>query len=247
MLVKPRISNNTLIPGKKQFRSSLKKILGFRPSGKEIYEEAFIHRSATFELPDGSSINNERLEFLGDAILDAVISEYLYKYYPGSAEGELTKLRSRLANRNTLNTLALSMDIDKLLISNTGNRLSSANICGDALEALIGAVFIDKGYRKTRKFIIRHIFKDHTDIKRVINTETDYKSQIFEWAQKLQKQISFNYTEDYDFNEKKYLFTTVLHIDHEIFGEGTGSSKKEAEQKASLRAVKKINKTGFIN
>ncbi len=247
MLFKPNISKNTLIPGKKQFLSSLKDILGFRPSGKGIYEEAFLHRSASFKLPDGSNINNERLEFLGDAILDAVISEYLYKYYPGSAEGELTKLRSRLANRNTLNKLALSMDIDKLLISNTGNRLSSANIFGDALEALIGAVFIDKGYRKTRIFIIRHIFNDHTDIKRVINTETDYKSQIFEWAQKLQKQISFNYTEDYDFNEKKYLFTTVLRIDHEIFGEGTGSSKKEAEQKASLRAVKKINKTGFIN
>lgn len=247
MLFKPDIGNKTLIPGKKHFLSSLRKILGFRPFGKDIYEEAFIHRSATFKLSDGNNINNERLEFLGDAILDAVISEYLYKYYPGSAEGELTKLRSRLANRNTLNNLALSMDIDKLLISNTGNRLSSANIFGDALEALIGAVFIDKGYRKTRKFIIRHLFNDHTDIKRVINTETDYKSQIFEWAQKLQKQINFNYTEDYDFNEKQYLFTTVLRIDHEIFGEGTGSSKKEAEQKASLRAVKKINKTGFIN
>ncbi|MFP4487911.1 MAG: ribonuclease III [Bacteroidales bacterium] len=246
MLFKPNISNNTLIPGKKRFLSSLRKILGYRPSGKVIYEEAFIHRSATYKMPDGSSINNERLEFLGDAILDAVISEYLYKYYPGSAEGKLTKLRSRLANRNTLNNMAMAMGIDKLLISNVGNRLSSTNIFGDALEALIGAVFIDKGYRKTREFIIRNIFNGNTEITSVINTETDYKSQIFEWGQKLQKQISFNYTEDYDFNEKKYLFATVLRIDHEVYGEGTGSSKKEAEQKASLQAVKKINKTGFI-
>lgn len=241
MVLKSDIRNNPIFPDTKRFFSSLKKILGFRPSRTGIYEAAFIHRSATFRLSDGSYINNERLEFLGDAILDAVISEHLYSYYPGSDEGELTKLRSRLANRNTLNSIAVTLEIDKMLISNTDKRLCPENLFGNALEALIGAIFIDKGYRKTRKFIIRHMFNGHTDIDSLINKETDYKSQVFEWGQKLKKQISFNYNEDYDFNKRKYLFKTVLRIDNEIYGEGSGTSKKEAEQKASLQAVNKIN------
>jgi len=241
------IKKGIKILDKKSFRYALKKILGFRPLRPGIYELAFIHRSVKFELPDGSIINNERLEYLGDAILDAVLSEYLYRNYPEASEGELTKLRSRIANRSTLNKLALSMNINNLIISHINNNSSSRNIYGDALEALIGALFFDKGYSRTRKFIIRHILTDHIDLNRIINTETDYKSQVFHWAQKLQKQISFNYNEDYDFIDKKYVFTTVLRIDNEIFGEGSGSSKKEAEQKASLQAVKKINKIGFID
>ena len=241
------IRNGTKILGKKEFRAALKKILGFRPLKLGMYEKALIHRSATLELNDGSNINNERLEYLGDAILDAVLSEYLFNSYPEATEGELTKLRSRLANRATLNKLALSMSLDNLLISHISNNSSIRHIYGDALEALIGALFIDKGYTKTRRFIIKHILKDYLDLKKVISTETDYKSLVFQWAQKLQKNISFNYTEDYDFNEKKYVYSTVLHIDHEIFGEGKGRSKKEAEQKASLQAVKKIRKTGFID
>jgi len=241
------IKKGTSILDKKAFLSALKKILGFKPGRPGIYETAFIHRSATFEMPDGSCINNERLEYLGDAILDAVLSEYLFINYPDATEGELTKLRSRLASRATLNKLALTMNINKFIISHIINNNSSLKIYGDALEALLGALFIDKGYSRTRKFIIKHILKDYIDLNRVINTETDYKSQVFQWGQKLQKQIVFNYTEDYDFNEKKYVFTTVLRIDHEIFGEGKGSSKKEAEQKASLQAFKKINKLGFID
>lgn len=235
---------NTIILDKKAFRSDLKRILGFKPSRPGIYEIALIHRSATFEIPGGGNINNERLEYLGDAVLDTVLSEYLFRFYPEAPEGELTKLRSRLANRSTLNKLALSMKLDKLLISQVKNNPTSKNIYGDALEALIGALFIDKGYSNTKKFVIKHILSDHIDLNSVINTETDYKSQVFQWAQKMKRQISFNYNEDYDFNDKKYVFTTVLSIDHEVFGKGTGSSKKEAEQKASLRALTKINHAG---
>jgi len=232
---------------KKAFRSALKKILGFRPLRLDIYEMAFIHRSAKIELPDGSIINNERLEYLGDAILDAVLSEYLYKNFPEAPEGELTKLRSRIVNRSTLNKLAMSMGINNLIISHVSNNSLSSNIYGDALEALIGALFLDKGYPGTKKFVISHILTDHVDIISLINTETDYKSQVFQWAQKLQKHISFNYYEDYDFTEKRYVFTSVLRIDNEVFGEGSGSSKKEAEQEASLNAVRKINRIGFID
>lgn len=237
---------NTRILDKKSLRSELKKILGFKPSRPAIYETALIHRSATLEIAEGGAINNERLEYLGDAVLDAVLSEYLFNHYPEAPEGELTKLRARLANRSTLNKLALSMHIDNLLINHIGNNSLSKNIFGDALEAIIGALFIDKGYSSTKKFIIKNILSDHIDLNNVINTETDYKSQVFQWAQKMKKQISFNYNEDYDFNDKKYVFSTVLSIDHEIYGQGTGTSKKEAEQKASLEALSKINKNGPI-
>ena len=230
-----------IFASKKAFRSDLKNILGFRPSRPAIYEKALIHRSATHEGPGGININNERLEYLGDAVLDAVLSEYLFFAYPDAPEGQLTKLRARLANRTTLNRLALSMKIDKLLVSHVNSKCPSKNIYGDALEAIIGALFIDKGYGRTKKFIIKNILSNHIDLWNVINTETDYKSQVFEWAQKMKRQIIFNYTEDYDFNEKKHVFTTVLKIDHEIFGEGTASSKKEAEQRAALMALDKIS------
>lgn len=239
------INKGTKVLDKKTFRSELKKILGFRPRKTGLYEVAFIHRSATVDF-HGSNANNERLEYLGDAILDAVLSEYLFRHYPLASEGELTKLRSRLANRNILNNIALSMSVDKLIISYVNNNCQSTNIYGDALEALIGALFIDKGYDKTRKFITRHILNDYIDLKKIISTETDYKSQLFQWAQKMQKQISFNYNEYYNFTTKNYVFKTVLKIDHDVYAEGSGQSKKEAEQQASLIALKKINKDSSL-
>jgi ribonuclease-3 len=207
---------------------------------------AFIHRSATHKLPDGTSINNERLEFLGDAILDAILSEYFFEIYNDASEGDLTKLRAKLVNREHLNKLASRIGINQILISHITKSNQTRHLYGDALEALIGSVFIDKGYSKTKKFVIRQIIGNHTDLKEVLNTENDHKSQVFQWAQKMNKQISFNYVEDYDFNNKKNLFTTSLRVDHELYGEGSGSSKKEAEQEASSEAWKKIIKSGYI-
>jgi len=239
--------NGTKIHNKKEFCSSLKLILGFKPKDLHLYETAFIHRSATHEYPDGENINNERLEYLGDAVLDTILSEFLFEHYPVADEGQLTKLRSRIANRITLNKLAVSMGINTLLISHVNKNIPTKNLYGDALEALIGAVFLDKGYDKTKKFIIRHLLKEYIDLKQVISTETDFKSQVYQWAQKLGRKISFSYREKYDPDLKASVFTSTLRIDHELFGEGRGSSKKEAEQEASVDAWKKINKIGFIN
>lgn len=239
--------NGTTIHNSKEFRSRLKKILGFKPRNLRIYETAFIHRSVNYELSDGASTNNERLEYLGDAVLDTILSEFLFEHYPLAEEGQLTKLRSRIANRSTLNDLAISMGLDTLIISQINNNSPSKNIYGDVLEALIGSVFLDKGYNKTKTFIIRHLFRDFIDFKKVISTETDYKSQVFQWAQKLNRHISFDYKEKYDSNQKISVFTSVLRIDHELFGEGSGLSKKEAEQQASLKAWKKITRLGFIS
>ena len=139
------------------------------------------------------------------------------------------------------------MKLDKILVSHINKNNSGKNVYGDAFEALLGSVFLDKGYARTKKFIENKIIGIHLNLDKVINTEKDYKSQVFQWAQKSNRQISFNHSEEFDPNSKLLLFTTILLIDHEIFGEGTGKSKKEAEQQASLKALSKIHKIGFID
>ncbi len=197
-------------------------------------------------MPGGLRINNERLEYLGDAVLDTILSEHLFYKYPVSDECTLTKIRSRLVNGDQLNNLALSMDINTLIVSNVNKNHTSKHIYGDALEALIGASFLDRGYSKTKKFILSSLFNGNFDLAKLADIDNDYKSQVFQWAQKMKKQISFNYNEDYDYSGKCNLFTSTLRIDQEIYGEGTGSSKREAEQAAAQKAWEKISSTGFI-
>ncbi|HVN56842.1 MAG TPA: ribonuclease III [Bacteroidales bacterium] len=224
----------------REFRSRIKRIIGSRPSDLRLYEIAFIHRSASLTLPDGKKINNERLEFLGDSVLDVVLSEFLFKRFPVANEGFMTKIRSRIVNRDILNQIALSMGIDKILVSNISSGHSTKHLYGDAFEALVGAVFIDKGFRKTRKFIIRNVIHKYLDIEKIINTDSDYKSLVFEWVQKNKASLSFIFNEDYDFDKKKSVFTTTLNIDHTEFGKGQGESKKEAEQEASRQAWERL-------
>jgi ribonuclease-3 len=235
-----RKRNGTYIPDKQEFSSRLRKTLGFRTSNLPMYEVAFIHRSASFTLPDGQRINNERLEFLGDAVLDAILSDYLFGKFPDASEGFMTKIRSRVVNRDVLNQLAVSMGIDKILVSNVSSVHTTKNLYGDALEALIGAVFLDKGFRKTERLFIKKVFRKYLDIEKIISTDTDYKSLVFEWVQKQKTQLTFTYNEEYDFRLKKSVFTTTLIIDNEVAGTGQGASKKEAEQEASREAWEKL-------
>jgi ribonuclease III len=237
--------NGTYILDKRQFSSRLKKILGFSPGNLKLYEIAFIHRSASFTLPDGKKVNNERLEFLGDAVLDAILSDYLFEIFPDANEGFLTKIRSRIVNRDVLNQLAVSMLINKILISNISSIHLTKNLYGDALEALIGSVFLDKGFKKTKKFFIRNVLNKYLDLNIIVNTDTDYKSLVFEWVQKHKSNLIFTYNEEYDFNLKKSVFSTILFIDKEEFGKGHGSSKKEAEQEAASQAWIRL-KDNFI-
>ena len=232
--------NGTYILDKREFGSRLRKILGFRPGNLRIYEIAFIHRSASFALPDGSKVNNERLEFLGDAVLDTILSDYLFEKFPDASEGFMTKIRSRIVNREVLNHLALSMGINNILVSNVSSAHSIRNLYGDALEALIGAVFLDKGFKKTKKLFIRNVFKKYLNMNNIVNTDTDYKSLVFEWVQKHKTNLIFTYNEEYDFNLKKSVFSTTLFIDKEEFGTGYGASKKEAEQEASGKAWERL-------
>ena len=232
--------NGTLLLDKQEFSSRLKKILGFRPGNLRLYEIAFIHRSASFTLPDGKRVNNERLEYLGDAVLDAILSDFLFEKFPDANEGFLTKIRSRIVNRDILNQLAISMGINKILISNISSVHPTKNLFGDALEALIGSVFLDKGFKKTKKLFLKNVLNKYLDLNIIVNTDTDYKSLVFEWVQKHKSNLIFTYKEEYDFNLKKSVFSTTLFIDKIESGEGQGSSKKEAEQEASSQAWKKL-------
>ena len=233
-------ANGTFILDKREFGARLRKILGFKPGNLRLYEIAFIHRSASYKLPDGQRINNERLEYLGDAILDAILSDYLFEKFPDASEGFLTKIRSRIVNRDVLNNLSVSMGINKILVSNVSSVNSTKNLYGDALEALIGAVFIDKGFSRTKKLFIKKVFNKYLNLEQIVNTDTDYKSLVFEWVQKHKTNLIFTYNEEYDFDSRKSVFTTTLFINREEYGKGQGDSKKEAEQEASNQAWQRI-------
>lgn len=232
--------NGTYILDKRVFGSRLKKLLGFSPGNLRLYEIAFIHRSASFTLPDGKKVNNERLEYLGDAVLDAILSDYLFEKFPDASEGFMTKIRSRIVNREVLNQLAVSMGINNILVSNVNSAHPTRNLYGDALEALIGSIFLDKGFKKTKKLFIKKIFNKYLDLNVIVNTDTDFKSLVFEWVQKHKNNLIFTYNEEYDFNQKKSVFSTKLIIDKEELGEGHGSSKKEAEQEAASQALTRL-------
>jgi len=233
-------NNGTYIVNKQEFVSRLRKIIGFRTTNLRIYEAAFIHRSASFTLPDGQRINNERLEFLGDAVLDTILSDYLFEKFPDANEGFMTKIRSRIVNKEILNQLAISMGIDKILVSNVSSNNSTRNLYGDALEALIGALFVDKGFKKTKNLFIKRVFNKYLDLGQIVDTDTDYKSLVFEWIQKHKTNLTFEYKEEYDFKLKKSVFSATLIINKEEFGTGQGASKKEAEQEAACKAWVKL-------
>ena len=218
---------------------NLKKILGFYPGNIAYYNMALVHKSASIRHPDGSILNNERLEYLGDSIFDAVISDYLFDLFPNRDEGFLSKVRSRIVKRKHLNLLAENLGIQQLLRSNTENCSEIKHIYGDAFEALIGAIFLDKGYDKTRKFIIHRLIKKHIDIEALINSESDYKSRIIEWAQKNHRDICFENEELYQESGKSPIFVSRVRVAEEYFGQGQGSSKKEAEQNAAEDAYLK--------
>ncbi|MGB8491300.1 MAG: ribonuclease III domain-containing protein, partial [Bacteroidales bacterium] len=214
--------NTTYILDRREFAARVKGITGSRPDNLSIYEAAFIHRSASFSLPDGTRLNNERLEFLGDAVLDVILSDYLFEKFPEASEGFMTKIRSRIVNRDVLNQLAISMGLDKLLVSKVNLSNSTRNIYGDALEALMGALFLDKGFSRTRKIFIRRVFGKYLDLETIVNTDSDYKSLVFEWVQKHRSNLTFTHNEEYDFKQKKSVFSARLLINNVEYGAGQG-------------------------
>ena len=217
----------------KQLLLQLEHLLGFSPRHADYYRIALMHRSRPEEISD----NNERLEFLGDAILGAIVAEYLFKKYPYQPEGYLTELRSKIVRRETMNNVALRMGLNKMVQYNQNDRgLSRSHIFGNALEALIGAVYLDQGFEKTRNFILNQIIRSYIDIDTMESTDTNFKNQLLSWAQRNNRALSFDTIEEKMEGTRK-LFTVGIVLDGEVVASGTGYNKKEAGQIAAKNAL----------
>lgn len=224
----------------KKFYLLIQSQLKLNPGKIKLYEIAFLHRSASVSFSNGSLVNNERLEFLGDAVLDAVIADYLFKKFPKKKEGFLTQMRSKIVKRSNLDLISRNLGVDYLVISNTHRALHKKHIFGDAFEALIGAIYLDKGYDFTKKYIINHVLHNHVNLEELLWKETDFKSRLIEWGQKNKVILTFETSEEYAELEQSPTFITSVKIsDHEI-GKGLGKSKKEAEQNAAEQAYNNV-------
>ncbi|MEX0980760.1 MAG: ribonuclease III [Bacteroidales bacterium] len=225
----------------KGFYYKLIGILGFLPGKMSLYRIAFTHRSVSYKLDDGSTVNNERLEYLGDALLGAVASEFIYHTYDHTDEGYMTKLRARIVKRKHLNTVAIKMGIPALLSSHPHTVKSSKHLYGNALEALIGAIYLDKGYRCITKFFEKRMVRNNIELIDLEKKDSDYKSQLIEWAQKTKKEVVFFSHLEYDKIGKTPAFRSTVQIEQVERGTGSGDSKKEAEQQAASIALKYIS------
>lgn len=219
----------------------LKRVFKITPHNLELFKIALIHKSASTTFSRGKRVNNERLEYLGDAVLDAIVADYLFAHFPDQKEGFLTKMRSRIVSRTNLNNLAITIGLDKLVMSHTSNALAQRHIYGDALEAFVGALFLDKGFKTTNAWVINTIFDKHVDLDELQTTESDYKSRVIEWAQKYKLSISFESQEKETSKKDNPIFESRLFIDHKLLGSGFGNSKKEAEQNASMVALERVD------
>ena len=216
------------------FRKVVDDMFGFIPNNIELYKLALIHKSASLVLEDGRPINNERLEFLGDAVIEAVTSDYLFIEYPDRDEGFLTQLRSKIVSRQSLNELAVKIGLDRHVISNASTSITQKHIYGDAFEAMIGAVYLDQGYEFTNRLLINRIYFQALNLDELTESETDFKSRLIEWCQKNHLKIVFRTGNDKEYSSNHPVFYSTVLVDGIEVGHGSGESKKEAEQHAAF-------------
>lgn len=225
-------------PNKELYRS-IKNIFGYYPNNIFLYKLALRHKSATIKIINGLKLNNERLEYLGDAVLSAIVADYLFRRFPYKNEGFLTQMRSKIVSRATLNKLSMKLGLANLMLSSfeTGTPVKSAG--GDAFEALIGALYLDMGYNFSRKIIINRIINFHFDIEQLVDSEISYKSRILEWAQKEKKILQFEVLEEIGEKQEKQ-YRVAVRIDTKIIAEGMDYSIKGAEKLAAERACQQV-------
>jgi ribonuclease-3 len=206
-----------------------------------LYKLALRHKSATIRKTNGIKLNNERLEYLGDAILSAIVADYLFRRYPYKNEGFLTEMRSKIVSRNSLNKLSRKIGLQQLILSSTRHPSKSKSAAGDAFEAFIGALYLDKGYRFTRKIILHRIIDIQFDMEQLIETELSYKSRMIEWAQKEKKDLQFKVIDEV-LERKKSLYLVAVIVNGEIISQSQDFSIKGAENGAAEKAWMKISK-----
>lgn len=220
---------------------SFYKILNFYPYNITLYEQALLHKSSSIKLKDGRWINNERLEFLGDAILDAIVADIVFKEFEYKKEGFLTNMRSKIVQRETLNKLALNLGLDRLIKSSAKTGNHKTHMYGNALEALIGAIYLDQGYRIAKKFVHERLIVEHLNIETVAQQEVNFKSRLIEWSQKNKIPVEFRLIESFTDDNNNPIFYTAVDIYDFESGTGRGYSKKESQQRAAEEALDKIN------
>ncbi|MBO7488917.1 MAG: ribonuclease III [Bacteroidales bacterium] len=234
----------------KEFYSFFKNILGFTPRRTKIYQVAFIHKSKSIETLQGRRINNERLEYLGDAVLSAIVAEYLYKKYPYKGEGFLTELRSKIVSRNNLNKLAQKIGLSQLIQYNKEQQGVFKSIDGDAFEALVGAIYLEKGFNFTRKVIANRVINTHLDIDALSNQDWNFKSKLIDWGQKNKCKVSFEvinilYQGKKNASRREYEVQTL--INGEPAEKAIEFSIKAAEQLSAEKTYKKLLEKGIIS
>lgn len=216
---------------------ALKNIFGYTPGNIALYQLAFRHRSAASVVSNGVKNSNERLEYLGDAVLGSIVAEYLFKKYPFRDEGQLTEMRSRIVSRSNLNALSRKLGLDKLIQTSRETNIPATSILGDAFEALIGAIYLDKGYDFTKKLLINKVIPIHLDIDSLVNTEMNFKSKVIEWGQRVKKTAEFVLSDELENGKQnRKLYVVHLLLDGELAGKGHDYSIKKAEQKAAEQA-----------
>jgi ribonuclease-3 len=217
------------------------KVLGFYPDKIEYYQLAVRHKSVSIPTENGCNLSNERLEFLGDAVLNSVVTDILYRRYEDEREGFLTNTRSKIVKRDSLNKLALEIGLDKLIqVTKYVNTHTNNNIYGNALEALMGAIYLDYGYKQCKKFVEQRLFKGFINLEKVAEKEVNFKSKLIEWCQKNKLEMEFILVSETMSRSSKHIFLSSLIIQGKTICEASGPSKKESQQNVSRIAFETI-------
>lgn len=216
------------------------RILGFYPRNIELYQQALLHKSSSVKSGKGRLLNNERLEFLGDAVLDAVVADIVYQKFEGKREGFLTNTRSKIVQRETLNQVAVKIGLDKLIKYTTRQSSHNSYMCGNAFEALVGAIYLDRGYEACKRFMEERIIRPYLNLDTVSRKEVNFKSKLIEWSQKNKFEVVFDMIGELQDEDQNPMFETLVKVEGIAAGRGKGYSKKESQQEAAQRTLKQI-------
>ena len=216
------------------------RITGYYPRDIKPYQLAMVHRSKPVKMPDGRWANNERLEYLGDAVLDTVVADFLYNTFPGKHEGFLTSTRAKIVQRESLNRIGNTLHLDSHVHAQMRSSSHNSYICGNALEALVGAVYLDQGYKRCHKFIVDRLIKKHFDLNDLVKTEQNFKSRLIEWTQKYRVSIEFELVDSYTDTDNNPVFRTAVILGGIYASDALGFSKKESHQSASKKALDRL-------